>query len=71
MRFLDEQYFKTPFYGINRLHEELSKNDFKLSKGKLRRLMKKVNWRTLYPKRKQQDLIPKHTNIPICFVILR
>jgi|LSQX01.2.fsa_nt_gb putative transposase len=64
MRFLDEQYFKTPFYGINRLHEELSKNDFKLSKGKLRRLMKKVNWRTLYPKKKTTRSDPEAYKYP-------
>ena len=38
MHFVDGQFLKTPFYGVNRLHEELLQKDFKLSKGKLRRL---------------------------------
>lgn len=64
MRFVDEQYLKTPFYGVNRLHQELSQNNFTLSKGKLRRLMKKVNWRTLYPKKKTTKADPEAYKYP-------
>ena len=71
MRFVDEQYLKTPFYGVNRLHEELLHKGFKLSKGKLRRLMKKVNWRTLYPKRKTTKADPEAYKYPYLLRNLR
>lgn len=52
MRLLDEQYLNTPFYGAKRLMQELLAKGYSLSIGRLRRLMKKVNWRTIYPKKR-------------------
>lgn len=48
MRFLDEQYFETPFYGALKLQPLLHKNGFSLNIKRLRRLMKLVNWKTIY-----------------------
>ena len=48
MRFLDEQYFKTPFYGTLRLTALLAENGFCVNKKRVRRLMKLIHWQTIY-----------------------
>lgn len=48
MRLLDEQYFKTPFYGALKLLELLQENAFTVNIKRVRRLMKLVNWNTIY-----------------------
>lgn len=50
MRLLDEQYFKTPFYGVLRLTALLQQKGFCVNKKKVRRLMGLVNWQTIYRK---------------------
>lgn len=47
---LDKHYQATPFYGERRLLRTLRDEGFKINIKRLRRLMKKVCWRTLYPK---------------------
>ena len=49
MRFLDEQYFQTPFYGVERLLALLQRKGYRINRKRLRRLMRKVCWQTLYP----------------------
>ena len=49
MRFLDEQYFQTPFYGVERLLALLQRKGYRVNRKRLRRLMRKVCWQTLYP----------------------
>lgn len=48
MRFLDEQYLKTPFYGVKRLVAELASKEYIVNPKRLRRLMKVQGWQTLY-----------------------
>jgi len=48
MRWLDEQYFETPFYGVLRLTALLNQVGHDVNAKKVRRLMKLVGWRTLY-----------------------
>lgn len=48
MRWLDEQYFDTPFYGVLRLTALLAAAGFVVNTKKVRRLMTLVGWRTLY-----------------------
>lgn len=48
MRLLDEQYFKTPFYGIRKLTEWLQNMDYRVNHKRVRRLMKQMGWKTLY-----------------------
>lgn len=50
MRLIDEQYFKTPFYGVPRLTEHLNRQGYKVNKKRVNRLMKLVGWQTLYRK---------------------
>ena len=49
MRFLDEQYFQTPFYGVERLLALLLRKGYRINRKRLRRLMRLVGWQTLYP----------------------
>lgn len=48
LRMLDEQYFKTPFYGVERLLVLLVVQGYCINRKRLRRLMKVQGWRTLY-----------------------
>jgi len=48
MHKLDEQYFTTPFYGALRLTAMLLLLGYKVNIKRVRRLMKIVNWRTIY-----------------------
>ena len=50
MRLLDEQYFKTPFYGVRRLTAWLNQQGYCINRKKVRRLMKLMRWQTIYRK---------------------
>jgi putative transposase len=49
MRLPDEQYLKTPFYGVERLLVLLLAAGYPINRKRLRRLMKLQGWQTLYP----------------------
>jgi putative transposase len=49
MRLLDEQYLRTPFYGVEKLQVLLVLAGYRLNRKRLRRLMKLQGWQTLYP----------------------
>ena len=59
MRLLDEQYFETPFYGALRLLALLTDKGYTINLKRVRRLMKIINWRTIYrePKTTVSDKI--------------
>ena len=48
MRYLDEQYFSTPFYDALKLLKKLKLLDFNVNIKRVRRLMKMVNWQAIY-----------------------
>lgn len=48
LRLLDEQYFKTPFYGVLRLTAVLVGFGYKVSRKRVRRLMQLLDWKTIY-----------------------
>lgn len=48
MRLMDEQYLKTPFYGVERLLVLFVALGYKINRKRLRRLMKVIGWQTLY-----------------------
>jgi len=48
LRKMDEQYYKTPFYGVLKLVELFSREGYIINKKRMRRLMKKMDWRTIY-----------------------
>lgn len=49
MRVLDEQYLSTPFFGNKRLLVALISLGYRINVKRLRRLMKIVGWKTIYP----------------------
>lgn len=48
MRRLDEQYLKTPFYGMPKLKAWLGRQGIWVNHKRLKRLMKIMGWKTLY-----------------------
>jgi putative transposase len=48
MKFLDKQYYKTPFYGQLKLTEEIKKLGYYVNVKRVRRLMERVQWQTIY-----------------------
>ena len=50
MRLLDEQYFKTPFYGVRRLTAWLCQQGYNINRKRVRRLMELMGWQTIYRK---------------------
>lgn len=50
MRLLDEQYFKTPFYGVRRLTAWLRQQEYKTNRKRVKRLMEIMGWQTIYRK---------------------
>lgn len=50
MRVLDEQYMRTPFYGVLRLRVVLAELGYTVNAKRIRRLMRAVGWKTVYCK---------------------
>lgn len=50
LRLLDEQYLKTPFYGLPRLHAWLQQQGYTINRKRVRRLMEVMGWQTIYRK---------------------
>jgi putative transposase len=48
MTFLDKQYYETPFYGSRKLAVILCQAGYKVSRKRVSRLMKLINWQTFY-----------------------
>lgn len=48
MKLMDEQYFKTPFYGCRKLTAWLINQGFHVNRKRVRRLMNQINWQTIY-----------------------
>ena len=48
MAFLDKQYYQTPFYGSRKLAVILNQAGYKVSRKRVSRLMKLINWQTFY-----------------------
>ena len=48
LRLLDEQYYKTPFYGIRKLTTWLQIQGFTVNRKRVKRLMGIINWQTIY-----------------------
>jgi putative transposase len=48
LRLLDEQYFKTPFYGVRKLTVWLKSLGYDINRKRVKRLMDLMGWQTLY-----------------------
>jgi putative transposase len=50
MRLMDEQYLKTPFYGIRKVARWLGLQGYRVNRKRVKRLMEVMGWRTIYRK---------------------
>ena len=58
MRLLDEQYIKTPFYGIAKMTAWLRRRSHSVNHKRVRRLMRQMGLEAVYPRRKRSLSIP-------------
>lgn len=64
MKQLDEQYFDTPFYGVLRLTAHFQNLGYQINVKRMRRLMKLVNWKTIFREPKTTITNKLHKKYP-------
>ena len=64
MRFLDEQYLKTPFYGVPRMTAALAEAGLAVNPKRVRRLLRLMGLEAIYPKRNLSKPAPGHRVFP-------
>ena len=64
MRQIDELNLRLPFYGVRRITSELSTNEMPLNEKRIRRLMKLMDLKVLYPKPNLSKPSPWHLKYP-------
>lgn len=64
MLLLDKQYLLTPFYGYRKLTVLLQNKGFKVNEKRVRKLMKRINWRTIYKEPRTTIPVKAHKKYP-------
>jgi len=64
MNLIDEQFTKTPFYGVPRITECLKNKGHEVNHKRIRRLMRKMGLEAIYPKKKLSKAHPDHKKYP-------
>ncbi|MFN3343289.1 MAG: DDE-type integrase/transposase/recombinase [Flavobacteriales bacterium] len=64
MQLMDEQYFKTPFYGIRRMTHWLRDKGYSINRKRTKRLMELMSWQTLYRKKNLSRRNKEHVVYP-------
>lgn len=64
MRLLDEQYLKTPFFGSRRMTAELRFRGYRVSRKRVRRLMRLMGLQAIYQKPRTSIATPGHKKYP-------
>ncbi len=64
MRWLDEQYMKTPFYGWPRMTVEVRKVGYAVNHKRIQRLMQLMGLEAIYPKPRMTVVNPEHRIYP-------
>jgi putative transposase len=64
MNLIDEQFTKTPFYGVPRITESLIKKGHQVNQKRIRRLMRKMGLEAIYPKKNFSKTHPDHKKYP-------
>lgn len=64
MRLLDEQYTRTPFYGVLRMVAWLQREGIPANPKRIRRLMRLMGLEAIYPKPRLSDPHPDHVIYP-------
>ena len=68
MRLIDEQFTKTPFYGVRRIHAQLIREGHTINKKRVHRIMREMGLVAIYPK---QDLSKPNVSHKIYPYLLR
>jgi len=58
MRLIDEQYLRTPFYGVDKMTEWLRREGHVVNPKRIRRLMRQMGLEAIYPRRKRSLSVP-------------
>ncbi|TAK41013.1 MAG: IS3 family transposase [Saprospiraceae bacterium] len=64
MRLLDEQYLRTPFYGVPRMTQMLRQKDYEVNPKRVGRLMALMGLQAIYPKKNLSKPAPGHKIYP-------
>ncbi len=64
MNLIDEQFTKTPFYGVLRITESLKRQAYQVNQKRIRRLMHKMGLEAIYPKKNLSKANPDHKKYP-------
>ena len=64
MNRIDEQFTKTPFYGVPRMTAWLNREGYPVNQKRVRRLMRAIGLEAVYPKPKLSQAHPEHKKYP-------
>ena len=64
MRLIDEIYLQWPFYGSRRMRDELEERGHTVNRKRVQRLMRQMDLRALYPRRRTSQPGKKHKIYP-------
>jgi putative transposase len=64
MNLIDEQYLRTPFYGVEKMTAWLNRQGFEANPKRVRRLMRLMGLEAIYPKRKLSVSSAAHKKYP-------
>ncbi len=64
MRLLDEQYTKTPFYGVPRMTVWLKEQGYNINRKRVERLMRLMGLKAIYPKKNTSKASKQHKKYP-------
>ncbi len=64
MRLLDEQYTRTPYYGVLKMEAWLRKEGYQVNTKRVRRLLRKMGLEAIYQKPDTSAANPQHTVFP-------
>ena len=64
MNCIDEQYMKSPFYGVRRMTEWLRKEGYEVNRKRVKRLMRQMGLYAIYPKPRLSNGKDEHKRYP-------
>jgi putative transposase len=64
MRLLDEQYTRTPFFGVPKMTDALRKRGYIVNPKRVRRLLRQMGLEAIYPKPRLSEPAPGHRIYP-------
>ena len=64
MRIIDEQYTRTPFYGVPRMTQVLLRMGYPIGHKRIERLMRLMGLQAIYPKKNLSKATPGHKVYP-------